>query len=283
MVRTVAAGNPFALATIVHRSLLAAFGLFVGACVSTPEAPPVYPPLAQDCSPTRIGKVTVEGATLADIAPLAVLEGTLDDADRATRIAGVATELLQARGYPYAKLAVTRRIACGTELHVAVHTGPRFKIARLEFLTDDEFPATERALAVEDALGTVNVVGGAYLADRMTRALSSLEHRYHEAGWIDAAIGAPKATYDEEHNEVTVEIAITAGPRYRIGRIITEGGSAADRAAVVEALGLRGGEWYNGPRVRIGINRARHTTDHRVELHYEIAEHGIVDLEARVK
>jgi hypothetical protein len=267
----------------VHRSPFAVFGLILGGCVSAPDAPAVYPPLAQDCSSARIGKVTVDGATLADIAPLAVLEGTLDDPDRSTRIAGVATELLQARGYPYAKLVVTRRVACGTELHVAVHTGPRFKIARLEFQTDDEFPPTERALAVQDALGTVNVVGGAYLADRMTRALAALEHRYHEAGWIDATIGAPKATYDEEHNEVTVEIAITAGPRYRIGRIITQGGSAADRAAVVEALGLRGGDWYNAPRVRIGINRARHTTDHHVELHYEIAEHGIVDLEASVK
>ena len=38
-----------------------------------------YPALAADCSPTRIGKVTVQGATLSDIAPLAVLEGAFDD------------------------------------------------------------------------------------------------------------------------------------------------------------------------------------------------------------
>jgi hypothetical protein len=270
----------------VRCSPLAWFALInLAGCVSeAPPAPPeVHPPLAQDCSPTRIGQVTVEGATLADIAPLAVLEGTLDDPDRATRIAGVATELLQARGYPYAKLEVSRHVACGTELHVAVHPGPRFKIAHLAFETDDGFPATERVLAVQDALGTVNAVGGAYLEDRMKRALIALEHRYHEAGWIDASVGAPKATYDELRNEISVSIPISAGPRYRIGRIITHGGSAADRRAVIEALGLRGGDWYNGPRVRIGINRARHTTDHRVELHYEIAEHGIVDLDARVK
>lgn len=288
MVRAVGAGNPFALATIVTRSLLAAFvmiGWSSGAgCVPEPDQPAAaYPALAPDCSPTRIGKVTVEGATLADIAPLAVLEGTLDDPARAERIASVATELLQARGYPYAKLQVTRHVACGTELHVTVNTGPRFKIARLAFITEDEFPATERLLAVEDALGTVNAVGGAYLEDRMKKALESLEHRYHEAGWIDASIGAPRASYDVLSNEVTVEIPVKPGPRYRIGRIITHGGSAADRRAVVEALGLRGGDWYNGPRVRIGINRARHTTDHHVELHYEIADHGIVDLEARVK
>jgi len=275
----------------VHRSAFPAFVLIGcsggwSGCLPEPAsdaAPAIYPALAADCSPGRIGKVTVEGAALADIAPLAVLEGTLDDPQRADRIAAVATEMLQARGYPYAKLAVTRHLGCGIELHVAVETGPRFKIARLAFLTTDEFPASERLLAVEDALGTVNAVGGAYLEDRMKRALESLEHRYHEAGWIDASIGAPQARYDELNNEVTVEIPIKAGPRYRIGRIITHGGSAADRRAVVEALGLRGGDWYNAPRVRIGINRARHTTDHHVELHYEVADHGIVDLEARVK
>ncbi|HEY1816200.1 MAG TPA: hypothetical protein VGG74_27825 [Kofleriaceae bacterium] len=265
--------------------LLASFALInLGGCASeAPLAPVAYPPLAQDCSATRIGRVTVEGATPADVAPLAVLEGTLDDPERADRIAGVATELLQARGYPYAKLEVSRHVGCGTELHVTVHTGPRFKIARLVFRTNDDFPSTERVLAVQDGLGTVNAVGGAYLEDRMKRALTALEHRYHEAGWIDATIGAPKATYDEISNEVSVSIPITAGPRYRIGRIITRGGSAADRRTVIEALGLRGGEWYNGPRVRIGINRARHETEHRVELHYEIADHGIVDLDARVK
>jgi hypothetical protein len=267
---------------------LAFASLVAGGCISAAsppaaETPAAYPPLPRDCSPARIGKVTVIGATLADVAPLAVLEGTLDDPDRAARIAGVATELLQARGYPYAKLDIDRNVACGTEMTVTVHPGPRFKIAELEFDTDDAFPANERAIAVEDALGTVNVVGGAYLPDRMTRALSALEHRYHEAGWIDAIVGAPQAHYDTLHNEITVRVSISAGPRYRIGRIVTSGGSRMDRAAVIDALGLRGGDWYNGPRVRIGINRARHSTDHHVELHYNIAPHGIVDLEARLK
>jgi outer membrane translocation and assembly module TamA len=266
---------------------LAFASLIAGACINaagpTPaESPAPYPPLATDCSPARIGKVTVIGASLADVAPLAVLEGTLDDPDRATRIAAVATELLQARGYPDAKLDLDRSVACGTDLTVTVHTGPRYRIAALLFDTDDAFPAGERALAVEDALGTVNVVGGAYLPDRMTRALSALEHRYHEAGWIDAVVGSPQAHYDTLRNEITVRVSISAGPRYRIGRIVTSGGSRMDRAAVIDALGLRGGDWYNGPRVRIGVNRARHSTDHHVELIYNAA-HGVVDLEARLK
>ena len=263
----------------MRSSVLVAFAWF--GC-----APPVqpYPALAQDCSPTRIGKVTVEGASINDIAPLAVLEGTLDDPDRAQRIAQIASELLQARGYPYARLDVTRHVGCGTELHVAVETGPHFRIASLAFETRDDFPEAERELAVEDALGTVNAVGGAYLADRMKRALVDLQHRYHEAGWIDAAIDAPRATYDDARGEVAVIIPIHAGPRYRIGRVIARGGAPATRAAVVEALGLRGGEWYNAPRVRVGIDRARRTTDHRVELRYEVAaDRRIVDLEARVR
>jgi outer membrane protein assembly factor BamA len=118
----------------------------------------------------------------------------------------------------------------------------------------------------------------------MKRALGGLERRYHEAGWIDASIAAPRATYDDQRGEVTVVVPIHAGPRYRIGHVIASGAGPATRAAVVEALGLRGGDWYNAPRVRVGIGRARRTTDRRVELRFDIAaDRRSVDLEAHVK
>ncbi|HET9989816.1 MAG TPA: hypothetical protein VFQ65_14890, partial [Kofleriaceae bacterium] len=92
-----------------------------------------YPALGADCSSTRIGKVTVQGATLSDVAPLAVLEGAFDDTERTDRIAEVATELFHVRGYPRARIDITRRVACGVELQVAVDRGPRFKITQLGF------------------------------------------------------------------------------------------------------------------------------------------------------
>ena len=260
-----------------------ALSLAISGC-ALPEPVEPYPPLAADCSPSRIGRVSVEGATLDDVAPIGVLEGTLDDPDRADRIAETATELYQARGYPYAHLAVTRVAGCGTELHVKVVSGPHYTISDLAFDTDDAFPERERLLALEDALGTVNAIGGAYLPDRMARAVESLEHRYHEAGWIDAVIDPPRARFDQERGEVAIVVPIHAGPRYKIGRVVASGGAPEERRAVVRALGLRGGEWYSAPRLRVALGRARRKTDHTVEVRFEIAQdRQIVDLEARVR
>jgi outer membrane protein assembly factor BamA len=242
-----------------------------------------YPALAPDCSTTRISKVTVTGATLTDIAPLAVLEGAFDDSERTDRIADVATELFHVRGYPRAHLDITRHVECGVELQVAVDRGPRFKITQLGFQTDDSFPEAERVAAIEDALGTVNAVGGAYVQDRMERALAALTRRYHESGWIDASIGKPHATYDESDGSVAVVVPITAGPRYRIGEVHAHGAGPDARAQVVAAMGLRGGDWFDAARVHAGIVRARKRLDRKIELRIEVAaDRRTIDVEARV-
>lgn len=235
----------------------------IAACHPGPPAP-----LPMACNPARVGRVVVDGATPAEVAPLAVLDGTLDDPARSERIAGVATELLRARGYARARIALSRRPGCGVELHVAVDRGPKFRIARIAFAgaPADDLPPSERLAALEDALGQINAVGGAYLEDRMIRALAALTRRYRDAGWLDATIDAPRASFDAAHAEIEVVIPLHAGRRFRIGSIHTRGAGSQTRAAVVDALGLRGGDWYDGSTLRRGIDRARRQLDRRIEL-----------------
>ena len=237
-------------------------------------------PLPVACDPARVNRVVVTGAPVADVAPLAVLDGTHDDPARTERVAGVAAELLHATGYARARVAVERAPgACGVELRVAVARGPRFRIARIDFVGDSGGVATTAAL--EDALGRVNAIGGAYVEDRMIRALDGLRRRYRDAGWIDASIDPPRASFDETRGDVAVTIGVHAGRRFRIGAVRARG-SRASRAAVIEALGLRGGDWYDGAAVRRGIERARRELDRNIELHATVAGDR-VDLDAVVE
>jgi outer membrane protein assembly factor BamA len=264
------------LGETVTRSLVAACVL-----LGCRAAPAPYLAVPAECNVARIGRVVLDGASVADVAPLAVLEGTFDDPARTARITAVATEMLHVRGYPRAKITVTRQTGCGIELHVAVERGPRFQIETLAFEAHDAFPADERAVAVEDALGTVNAVGGAYVADRMQRGLAELARRYHDAGWIDAIIGEARATYDDTRGTVTVVVPIHAGARYRIGSVVAHGGAPEVRAAVVDALGLRGGEWYDATAVKHGIDRARRTLDRRIELRVQVSsDRRAIDIDA---
>jgi len=241
------------------------------------------PPAPLACAEGRVGKVTVDGGTAEDVPQLAVLEGTLDDEARTERISKVSTDLLRARGYAHAAIAVDRRTGCGVELVVHVTRGPRFVLSAITFDTDDELPAATRRATIEDALGTVNAVGGAYVEDRLTRALAALRRRYQDAGWLDVSIDAPRPVYDAARGQVALTIPIHAGPRFKLGTVVARGGRRSTRAAVIDALGLRGGDWYDGRVVREAIERARREVDERIELHLQLApgRHAI-DLEAVV-
>jgi outer membrane protein assembly factor BamA len=228
----------------------------------------------------RIGAVTVTGARKTDVPALGVLEGTIDESIRTERIVAAATETLQTRGYARATVAVTRRVGCFTDLDVAVTLGPRFQIGAIDFATDDAFPARERLAVLEDALGTVNTIGGVYIEYRVKRALAVLERRYHDAGWLEAKLGDPVAHYDD-HGRVAVAISVAAGPRFRIGAIRARGASTAARAAVLQEIHLEPGAWYDGPAIRNGIERARRKLDRWVELRTSTStDRGEIELEA---
>ena len=225
------AGARLAGVGLVHRLLAV---IAVAGCGAAPigRTGPAVP-----CSSHRVGQVTVTGAARSAVPQLVVLEGTLDDPERTERIAGVAADGLRAQGYADAAIAVARRAGCGVDLDVRVTLGPRYQIAWIAFDTDDEFPGPERLAVLEDALGTVNTVGGVYIEYRMRRALVELERRYRDAGWLEARLGAPRTTYDRS-GTVAVDIPIVAGRRFRIGsvRAVGAGPLALVPEAVVDVL-----------------------------------------------
>lgn len=232
------------------------------------------------CSLHRVGDVIVTGAPREAVPQLAVLAGTLDEPERTDRIARVAIDGLRARGYADAAIAIARRPGCRVDLHVAVTLGRRYRIARITFATEDAFPGAERLAVLEDALGTVNTVGGVYIEYRMKRALVELERRYRDAGWLEARLGEPRTTYDPG-GAVTVEIPVTAGRRFRIGQVKAIGAGAVARDTVLQSLGLRAGDYYDGPRLRSAIERARRKLARWVELRTRIAgDRPEIDVEA---
>lgn len=252
--------------------------LLLAACGGAPAS---YPKITAPCAGDRIGTVTVSGASRAAVAQLAVLEGTLDDPSRTDRIATVALDGLRAQGYPHATLAVTRAAGCFVDLHVAVTLGPRYRIANIAFDTDDGFPARERLAVLEDALGTVNTVGGVYIEYRMLRGIAALERRYHDAGWVDAKVGTPRTDYQGDTLRIT--IPVTAGRRYRIGHIEAYGAGRA-KQQVLDTLGLRAGDYYDGPAVRSAIERTRKALDRWIEVRTNVADdRPEIDLEAIVE
>ncbi len=239
-------------------------------------------PVAVTCAPDRIGAVIVTGASREELAPLTVLEGTLDDPERTERIAGMALEGLRAQGHARATLSVTRGAGCGVELHAAVVRGPKYRIARITFETDDEFPAAQRRAVLEDGLGTVNTVGGTYISYRLQRALKELKRRYADAGWVGVTIAAPRI--ELAGTTIALTIPVTSGPRFTIGTIRAIGAGKEARATVLDALGLREGSYFDRSEVRAGVERAQRLLDRKIQLRVQVApDRTEIDVDAIVE
>ncbi len=256
---------------------LMAYVIWLGviSCGGSDRLPP-RPAIAVPCSIMRVGQVAVTGAPKAQVPALAVLEGTIEDRTRSERIVAVATERLRALGYARAEIAVTRRPGCFTDLEVAVTLGPKFKISAIDFATSDQFPARDRLTAIEDALGTVNTVGGIYVEYRLARALTRLQERYRDAGWLDAKIAPPIARFGD--SSIAITIPITPGPRFKVTAVRARGAGAKVRAAMLDEIRIEPGSWYDGTAIRNGIARARRKLDRRVELR-TIVSSGAIELE----
>ena len=268
-IRGVRAGPRLAVATFVR----SAPGLVL--CAACHGGIAARPPVAATCQADRIGAVTVTGAAPAEVAPLAVLEGTLDDPDRTARTAVVATDLLHTQGYPRATVTVTRHAGCGVELVVAVERGPHYTIAAIDVAADAPLPPGEPRASLEDGLGTVNAVGGAYVEDRLSRALTALVDRYRDAGWLDASAEAPRARWNAAGHTVRLAVQLHPGRRYRIGTV-------SARPAVIAALGLRGGEWFDADTLKTALARARRQLARRLAVHVSVAaERAAIDLEIK--
>lgn len=251
-----------------------------------PEVAP-RTPISSTCEPNRIGKVDIQGADSADVrhalAPIAVLEGTLDNPLRADRVASLATEALRTIGYPRAQIALDRSAGCGVELTAKVTLGPRFRIAKIQFVTDDKFPAKRRLALIESALGTVNTIGGVYVADKLDSALAELQKRYRDAGWARAEIATFEADYDDVKGEVSLTIPIKSGQKFTIGRIraINARGAAGE---IFDALGIEEGQPYEKASLRAGLERARKRIDHHIRMRAVIDDDtGTIDIEAIVE
>lgn len=240
------------------------------------------PAIPVACTADRIGRVTVTGATRHDVPALAVLEGTLDDPDRIERVRQLAVEGLRARGHARATVAVTRAEGCGVDLVATVDLGLRYQIERITFDTTDGLAPSTRLAVLEDALGTVNTIGGAFVEDRLRRALPELRRRYEDAGWIEATIGEPAATLSPD-GKVAITIPIEVGRRFKLGTVRAVGGGEVNRD-VVDALGLRAGAYYDKTLLRAGIERARRKVDRWIQVRVEVAhERGEIDVEAIVE
>ena len=181
--------------------------------------------------------MTITGAAPADVAPLAVLEGTLDDRAR-TGAHGRLSRPTSCTHAATRKHRSTSRGNAAAAIELAVHRRSRAPLhdRTRSTLGRRALPPGDALAALEDGLGAVNAVGGAYVADRLTRALAALVERYQRCRLARATPSRRRRSWDHDAH-VRVAIALHPGRRYRIGKVVARPPGRPSRSACAAASG----------------------------------------------
>ncbi len=76
---------------------------------------------------------------------------------------------------------------------------------------------------------------------------------YYNNGYIDAQVGTPKVTHDEEG--IYIDVPVVEGKRYRVGKVGIDGDFVGEKDELMEELELPEEEYYNRKVMREDMNQ----------------------------
>lgn len=131
----------------------------------------------------------------------------------------------------------------GVTVTFQIDEGPAYRVSQVVLAGHDLVP-TDR---LRPLVGVVE--GEVYKRDKADAGVRRILELYHEQGFLDAeVVQTPKLSPDVRDNRVTVEIAITEGRQFRIGRIEVAGNETTQDKTVRRVLdeyGFTPGHLYN--------------------------------------
>jgi outer membrane protein insertion porin family len=142
--------------------------------------------------------------------------------------------------------AKTEFSADGTGVYVTflIEEGPVYHIGEIQFTGNTRFTREQLRQWIEMREGQV------YLKPVADRDAKGITQRYREQGFVDADVRqTPRFTPKTGDNLVTVELDITEGRQFRLGRIeVTGNEQTQDKAVrhVLDEYNFTPGELYNG-------------------------------------
>lgn|GEM_PF-5653132 len=104
--------------------------------------------------------------------------------------------------------------------------------------------------------GGANSVGGPYVAAKFRRSLLRVTDYYYNRGYINVVVREPKVSFlAKNKRQLTVTVKITAGKRYRFGKVAIKGSLKAPVRAYRARLKLRRGQIFSRAKVVAAIQR----------------------------
>jgi hypothetical protein len=187
------------------------------------------------------------------------------------QVAGVVRDLYAEKGYEYADVKPEiKPVSTATKtvnLTFHITEGPKVRIRDVEFLGNSAIQDSKLARKMKDNKGPNPWLfffshGGTYNEGKFEDDADLVQQYYREEGYVKAQIGQPQLRILEDDPDgktrwVELQIPVTEGPRYRVGKIDFSGNTVVKTEALRPLFKLEAGDWFNEKKIRKGFDKAR--------------------------
>jgi outer membrane protein insertion porin family len=193
--------------------------------------------------------------------------------DQATvrKVAGVVRDLYAEKGYEYAdvkpeiKPVSTQSKTVNLTFHIT--EGPKVKIDNIDFQGNTAIGDGKLASKMKENkepnkwFGWITG-GGTYKEGKFEEDADKVQAYYRERGYVKAQIGQPQLkiledSKDGRNRQVELQIPVTEGPRYKIGKVDFAGNTVVKTEGLRPLFKLDEGDWFNEKHIRKGFEKAR--------------------------
>ncbi len=187
------------------------------------------------------------------------LAGDLYDLAAVARALRVLRRMWAADGHLDGRVGVrARRVDAGrVDLCIDLDRGPVWTVERVDLPGASIVPADALRAAMRMDQGESNTPGKPYRADALHDDLAWMLAEERDHGLVMATIGPPTVTRIAERHAIRIEIPVSEGKVYRIGRITLEGRLPGPRAKYTALLRQAPGDVFSRSLILESIERVK--------------------------
>jgi outer membrane protein insertion porin family len=187
------------------------------------------------------------------------------------QVASVVRDLYAEKGYEYADVKPEiKPVSTATKtVNVSFHIteGPKVRIRSVDFMGNSAIEDGALAGKMKENKGPNKWLlfmskGGTFKEGKFEEDADKVQEYYREHGYVKAQIGQPQLRVLEDDKDgktrwVELQIPVTEGPRFRIGKIDFSGNTVVKTEALRPLFKLDEGDWFNEKKIRKGFEKAR--------------------------
>ncbi len=140
------------------------------------------------------------------------------------------------------------------DIEYVIDEGQKFQIKKIEFIGNNAYSSRKlkgQISTSEKGLLSFITSSGDLNQEQLSQDAAKLTAFYHNNGYVQAKVGEPEVTFEEDG--IVVTIRLVEGPRFKVGTVAMAGDLIIPEEQLLEKVKISEEEYYNRETLRLDV------------------------------